>query len=115
MRRSGQQGQPTGRGGQPAIQGPEFRAGQSSGDEKMDVHPAHAAADEVVAVDELDSLLVAGGLCARHFPEKAEHLGASLQPAERQLTEDERVDKNEPSVQKRREPRVASAQMIDPD
>src|SRR5712692_6412674 len=81
----------------------------------MDVHPAHAAASEVVSVDELEGLVVAGGLCPRHFLEKTEHLGAPLQPAERQLTHDERVDENEPALQKGREPRVAFAQMIDPD
>src|SRR6266508_4552580 len=43
--RSGHQSQPPGRCGQPAIQRPERRAGQRGGDEKMDVHPADAAAN----------------------------------------------------------------------
>ncbi len=81
----------------------------------MDVDPADAAARKFVTVDELEDLVVVRGLRPRHLPEKTEDLGAPLEPAERQLTEDERVDENEPVAQEGFQPRVASAQMIDPD
>jgi hypothetical protein len=81
----------------------------------MDIHQANAAARKLVAVDELEGLVMVRHLGSGHLPEKAEDLRASLQPAERQLTEDERVDENEPVAQKRLQPRVASAQMVDPD
>jgi hypothetical protein len=81
----------------------------------MDIDPADAAARKLVAVDELEGLVMIRRLRSRHLPKKAEDFRPSLQPTERQLTQDERVDENQPVAQESLKPRVASAQMVDPD
>jgi hypothetical protein len=80
----------------------------------MGIDPADTAAREPVAIHELQDLVMVRRFCSRHLRKQPEDLRPPLEPPERELTDDERVDENEPLAQKSGEPRVASTEMVDP-
>ena len=65
----------------------------------MNVNPSDAATGEALSLDELQDLAVLGGFGPRQLAEKSEDLGPSAHSSESQLTDDERVSKNEPILE----------------
>src|SRR4051794_39148731 len=111
---SGQAKAPGGRG-EPAIESPQRCALESRRNEKMDVDPSDAAGGNVVPVDELEGLVVVRGLRSRQLAQQSEDLGSVLQTSESELADDERVHHDVPAVEQGFQPRIAAAQVLDPD
>lgn len=101
--------------GESAIQRPDPDAAEGCRDEKVNIDPSDAAAGKALSLDELQDLAVLGGFGPRQLAEKSEDLGPSAHLSESQLADDERVNQNEPILEKPTETGVSAPQVVDPD
>jgi hypothetical protein len=81
----------------------------------VNVNPSDAAASQAMSFDKLQNLAVLGGFGPRQLAKKSEDLGPSPHSSESQLADDERVNQNEPILEKPTETGIPAPQVVDPD
>lgn len=81
----------------------------------MGVNPAHTRAGQLVSVNQVHHFVVFGGSRARQLLHEMQHGASVAEPTTGQLANDKGMREHFASLERRREPRVVLAKVINPN